>query len=162
MALFGHSRDVLLINSINRELINDIITQQVGYYKPNSGATTVNMYGESTRKFFSDPVLINCLIDRGDQTWSSDELGPDVVRTVTFSFLRDDLKNLQLLTEVGDIIFYQENYYEVDSVVDNQLFVGKNPEYPYSEGMQDFGSSISIICQTHLVPADKVGLSLER
>ncbi len=34
MALFGTSRDVLLINSINREFINNITTQQVGYYKP--------------------------------------------------------------------------------------------------------------------------------
>ena len=162
MALFGGSRDILLINSVNRELINDVITQQVGYYKPNSGVTRVNMYGEASNKFYNDPVLINCLIDRGDQTWSSDEFGPDVVRTLTFSFFREDLKDLQLLTEVGDVVFYQENYYELDSVVENQLFVGKNPEYPYSEGMQNYGTSISIVCQGHLVPADKVGLSLER
>ena len=162
MALFGRNRDVLLINSINRELINDIITQQVGYYKPSLGNTAVNMYGEATSKFYSDPVLINCLITRGEQTWSSDQLGPDVNRTFTFSFLREDLKDLQLLAEVGDIVFYQENYYELDSVVENQYFTGKNPEYPYSEGMDNFGTSLSIICQGHLVPADKVGLSLER
>ena len=120
------------------------------------------MYGEATSKFYSDPVLINCLITRGEQTWSSDQLGPDVNRTFTFSFLREDLKDLQLLAEVGDIVFYQENYYELDSVVENQYFTGKNPEYPYSEGMDNFGTSLSIICQGHLVPADKVGLSLER
>lgn len=162
MALFGRQRDVLLINSINRELINDIVTQQIGYYKPTLVKTVSNIYGEAVNKFFNEPLLINCLIQRNDQEWSSDEFGSDVNRELTFGFFREDLMDLQVLPEVGDVIFFQENYYEVDSVQENQLFVGKNPEYPYSEGLEQFGTSISIICRGHLVPADKYGLSKER
>ena len=33
MAMFGRQRDVSLLRHINRELIHDIITQQIGYYK---------------------------------------------------------------------------------------------------------------------------------
>ena len=97
----------------------------------------------------------------------------------TFKFLRDDLLNkaqdfninspygADLVVETGDIIMFQERYYEVDNVVVNQFFVGKNPSYPnnpnpYNPGLENFGSSISIICNTHYVPADKVGISLER
>jgi hypothetical protein len=45
--------------------------------------------------------------------------------------------------------------------------MGKNPDYPNSPqlqnpGLEEFGSSISIICQTHYVPADKVGITQER
>lgn len=162
MALFGRNRDVLLINSINRELLPDIITQQVGYYKVSLGASTTNMYGEATDKFLSDPVLLNCLITRGEQTWSSDQWGPDINRSISFAFFLEDLKDQQVLPEVGDIIFWYENYYEVDGVVDNQYFVGKIPEYSYSEGLQNYGSSISVICNTHLVPADKLGITIER
>ncbi len=36
----------------------------------------------------------------------------------------EDLKDLQILPEVGDVIFWYENYYEVDGVVDNQYFAG--------------------------------------
>ncbi len=72
MALFGRQRDVLLINSINRELLPDIITQQVGYYKVTLGASQTNMYGEAIDKFFSEPALLNCLITRGDQAWSAE------------------------------------------------------------------------------------------
>jgi len=163
LALFGSRRDVLLINSINRELLPDIITQQVGYYKVSLGASTTNMYGEATDKFFIGPALLNCIITRGDQDWdAANGFGPDLNRTVSFAFFLEDLRDLQILPEVGDIIFWYENYYEIDGVVDNQYFVGKIPEYPYSEGLQNYGSSISVICSTHLVPADKLGISIER
>jgi hypothetical protein len=163
LALFGSVRDVLLINSINRELLPDIITQQVGYYKVNLEATTTNIYGESANKFVSGPALLNCLVTRGDQAWTAaDGFGPDLNRTVSFAFFLEDLKDLQILPEVGDVIFWYENYYEVDGVVDNQYFVGKIPEYSYSEGLNQFGSSISIVCSTHLEPADKLGITKER
>ena len=33
---------------------------------------------------------------------------------------------------------------------------------PINPGLEDFGSSISIICETHYVPADKLGITQER
>ena len=120
------------------------------------------MYGESMDKFVHEPVLLNALITRGEQTWNSDEWGPDVTRTLDFAFFRQDLVDVSLVPQVGDAIFYYENYYEIDGLVENQYFVGKIPEYSYSEGLNNFGSSISIICNTHLVPADKIGISKER
>ena len=162
MALFGRSRDVLLINSINRELLPNIVTQQVGYYKVTLGASTTNMYGESTDKFFSEPTLLNCLIERQDPTWTSDTFGPDTSQTLTVAFFREDLADVAITPEVGDIIFYYENYYEVDAVLENQYFVGKVPDYAYSEGLDQYGSSISIACTAHLVPADKLGITKER
>jgi hypothetical protein len=162
MALFGRNKDIELFNSVNRELLGDIITQQVGYYKITLQPSNTNMYGESINKFFSEPVLLNCLITRGDQTWNSDEWGPDVTRTLDFAFYRQDLVDLSLVPEIGDVIFYYENYYEIDGLIENQYFVGKVPEYSYSEGLNQFGSSISIKCSTHLVPADKLGITKER
>jgi len=162
MALFGRQRDIHLFNTVNRELLGDVITQQVGYYKITVGASKTNMYGESMDKFVHEPVLLNCLITRGEQTWNSDEWGPDITRTLDFAFLRQDLVDIELVPQVGDAIFYYENYYEIDGIVENQYFVGKIPEYSYSEGMNNFGSSISIICNTHLIPADKIGISKER
>lgn len=162
MALFGKRRDVLLINSINRELLPDIVTQQVGYYKITLGASTTNMYGEAVDKFVNEPVLFNVLIQRGDQTWTSDAFGPDTGRVISLAFFRDDLIEAGITPEVGDVIFYYENYYEVDTVVDNQYFLGKIPEYSYSEGLDQYGSSISIVMSAHLIAADKLGLSLER
>jgi hypothetical protein len=162
MALFGRNRDVCLINKINNELVNNIISQQIGYYKYILGKNTTNIYGETTDKYLTDPVLINCLITRNDQSWSSDDLGPDVNRPLSFAFIKENLKLIQLVPEIGDIILYLNSFYEVNTIKENQLFVGKDPDYPYSEGLEQFGSSISIICDAHLIPADKLGISLER
>lgn len=164
--MFGRSRDVSLFRHVNRELINNIITQQVGYYKYKIEDTKDNLYGEAPQKYFTDPILMNCLITRGDQVWVDpaigSDFGPDEVRNVGFAFLKDDLKDSSVIPEVGDVIMWYEGYYEVDSIVSNQLFAGKDPNYAYSEGLDDFGYDVSIICQTHYVPADKLGITKER
>ena len=168
MALFGSIRDISLFRHINRELLSDIITQQCVYYKLNLEETKVNMYGEASGgRFYGAPVILNALISRDDQTQPVSELGVDFAWNIEFRFFRDDLVDAQVVPEVGDIVMYYERYYEVHTTNANQYFVGKNPDYPYNEnplnpGLENFGTSVSIICQTIYVPADKVGLSKER
>ena len=168
MALFGTQRDVSLIRNINRELLGDIITQQCAVYKLNLEETRVNIYGESSgAKYYQDPVLLNVLLERGDQTYNSSDMGIDYSREVEFRFLRDDLVDASLVIEPGDILLYYESYFEVDTVKDNQLFVGKDPRYPYNSnplnpGLEDFGANLSIICSTHYTPADRVQITRER
>ena len=168
MALFGTQRDVSLITNINRELLGDIITQQCAVYKLNLEETRVNIYGESSgAKYYQDPVLLNVLLERGDQTYNSSDMGIDYSREVEFRFLRDDLVDASLVIEPGDILLYYESYFEVDSIKDNQLFVGKDPRYPYNQnplnpGLENFGANLSIICKTHYTPADRVQITRER
>ena len=181
MALFGAERDISLFRHINRELMGDIITQQCSFYKFKIEETKINLYGEAAEeKYYMGPVLLNCLVERRDQEYPETDLGTDFAWGATFKFLRDDLlgKNedfnidtalygADLVPEVGDIIMYNEGYYEVDNIISNQYFMGKNPDYPnevnpLNPGLENFGSSISIICEAHYVPADKVGITQER
>ena len=184
MALYGGQRDISLFRHVNRELMGNVISQQCAYYKYKLAETKVNLYGEAAgAKYYYAPVLLSCLISHEPQSYPDDELGVRYYRNVDFKFLRDDLleKNLDfnknydqadyfgadLVPEVGDIIYYYGGYYEVDDVIGNQYFVGKDPLYPYESnplnpGLGNFGSSISIICETHYVPADKVQITKER
>jgi hypothetical protein len=168
MALFGGRRDISLFRHINRELMGEIISQQCAVYKLKLNETVFNIYGEASGdKFYYDPVLINVLIERGDQTFTSDDMGVTSDREATFKFLRDDLVDAKLVMEVGDIIMYYESYYEVDDIITNQLIAGKDPDYAYNQNplnphLEDFGSSLSILCKTHITPSDKVGISRER
>jgi hypothetical protein len=161
MALFGGSRDISLFRHINKELINNIIQQSVGYYKIALDKTSSNLYGESLTKTYNDPVLVNCLIERTSQEWAETEFGTDVSRTITVRFLRDILVDIQLVPEVGDVMLWQENYYELSGVIENQFVVGKDPSYAYDD-TNDFGSSISIIVNAQYIRPEKLGIKQER
>jgi hypothetical protein len=161
MALFGGSRDISLFRHINKELINNIIQQSVGYYKVNLDKTSSNLYGESLIKTYNDPVLVNCLIERNAQAWTETEFGADVTREINVRFLRDILVDIQLVPEVGDVMLWQENYYELSGIVENQFVVGKDPSYAYDD-TSDFGSSISIIVTAQYIRPEKLGLKQER
>jgi len=162
MALFGTLRDITMFKGVAHELINDVITQQCGYYKVILGNTQPNVYGESLVKDYIGPVLINCLIERGDYSTRSDDFGPDRIRIVKFRFLKDDLQYANVVPETGDIIMYNELYYECDNINENQLIVGKDPDYAYSDGLDNFGSSYSIIIETHMTNPDKLGIVQKR
>ena len=168
MALFGGERDISLFRHVNRELLWDIITQQCADYKFKIEETKVNIYGEAAEeKYYMGPVLFNVLIERQDQQFPETDLGTDFSWAIDFKFLRDDLVDAEVVPEVGDIILYEEGYYEVDDVITNQLFVGKDPRYPnkpnpFENDLDKFGYDVSIICKTHSVPSDKVGISRER
>jgi hypothetical protein len=161
MALFGGSRDISLFRHINKELINNIIQQSVGYYTINLEKTTSNVYGESSNKTYNNPILVNCLIERNAQAWTETEFGTDITREITVRFLRDILVDINLVPQVGDVVLWQENYYELSGIVENQFVVGKDPVYAYDD-TTDFGSSISIIVTAQYIRPEKLGLSKER
>jgi hypothetical protein len=158
MALFGGSRDISLFNTVSKEVINDILQTEVGYYKFALEKTTSNIYGESVGKMFYEPVRIACLMKRDNQSWSSDEFGSDVDQTVGFNFLKKELRDINLVPEVGDILLFINNFYEVDSSIENQLILGKDPDYAISTGTTDFGNSHSILLTAHLSRVEKLNL----
>jgi hypothetical protein len=168
MALFGTQRDVSLIRHINRELLGDIISQECVYYQFKTQDTKVNIYGEAAgAKYYGEPVILNMLVDRGDNTSPTSDMGVDYDRPMTFKFFTDDLVDAKLVPDVGDIIMWYEGYWEVENTNANQLFVGKDPAYPYNTnplnpGLENFGSNLSIMCVCHYVPADRVQITKER
>ena len=96
-------------------------------------------------------------------------------------FNEDTIYGANLVPQPGDIILYETAYYEVTATNAAQYFVGKDPDYPndpqpsnpagatyplpsplWNPNLDEFGYNVSIICQTTYVPADKVGITLER
>ena len=126
MPLFGGARDISLFRTMNKELINDIIQQEVGFYKFVLQDTVTNVYGEAENKVYYEPQLFPCLITREDQTWSETDFGPDSTQQFTFAFLRADLKEKQLIPEIGDIVLYNNNFFEFNNIIENQFFAGKS------------------------------------
>lgn len=163
MSIFGSRKDFNLFRGIARELISEVVEQVIGYYKISLESTSANLYGESTNKVYNSPIKLNCLITRGDQVVSANEFGQDTNRTASFAFIKDDLKDAGFASEVGDIIFWQGDYYEVDTVRENQLFFGKDDDYnDIEEYHEKYGASVSIICDAHLTRVDRLGIEESR
>lgn len=162
MALFGTRRDINTFKGISRELLENVISQNCGYYKIALKDTAVNVYGEGQTKYYIGPVLINCLIERGDFTFKKEDFGVDVDRDVTFRFLKYHLVQANVVPEVGDVIMYNEEFYQVDNVNENQFIVGKDNDYSYEDGLENFGDSYSVILSTHLTSPDALGIKENR
>jgi hypothetical protein len=168
MALFGSARDISMFRKVNRELLGDIITQQVAIYKYVLDKTKTNMYGEASGgKFFTGPILLNALITVDNNTSPTNEFGVDFDWSIKVAFLVDDLTDANIVPEVGDVLLYQESYFEIDNAVHTQYFAGKDPDYPYSQnplnpGLDQFGYNVSLVCETHYTPADRINIIKQR
>ena len=158
MALFGGSRDISLFHNLNSELLKDIIQTEIAYYKFALEQTKVNVYGEAPGKNYFEPLKIACLIDRQDQSWSSDDFGSDINQEVNFRFLKNELKNINLIPEVGDLLLFRNNFYEVDSKTENQLILGRDPDYAISTETTNHGDSFSVLLNTHISRVEKLNL----
>jgi len=110
-------------------------------------------------KNWLEPLKLNCLITRGDQVITTDDFGPDLSREASFAFIRQDLEDVQMVPEVGDILMWHEDYYEVDTVRENQLFVGRDKTYNLSNYGSRFGSSLSIIVDCHQTRRERTGIT---
>ena len=157
--LFGSNRDFDLLVNINRELLKDVVEQEILYYKLSLEDTLSNLYGEALDKSYWEPLKLNCLITRGDQVITSDDFGPDLSREASFAFIRQDLSDVSVVPEVGDIVMWHEDYYEVDTVRENQLFVGRDKTYNLDQYGTKFGSSLSIIVDCHQTRRERTGIT---
>ena len=160
--IFGSQRDFGLFTGINRELLSDVIEQEILFYKVSLEQTQANIYGEGMEKVFWSPIKYNCLVQRADPTVTVGDLGVDIMRDVKFGLLRQDFIDTNVEPAIGDIVMWLENYYEIDNIIENQLFLGKDNAYSLTEYGHNFGASVSLIFECHLTRGDKVGIVRER
>lgn len=163
--IFGSVRDSNLLQHIGRELIGGVIEQEVLIYKVCLEGTSANLYGEATTRQYFQPVRMTCLIKRGDPTWSQQDFGIDLTRITSFCFFKADFVDVGFKPEPGDIVEWDKNYFEIDSAIENQYHIGRDPWYRLDDGTNDtldrtnkFGYSVSIICNSHLTRYSKLEL----
>ena len=129
---FVPQKEIDLIDSMNEELIDEIIGQSVDIYKVSIDNTDENIYGESTTKYYEVGFRVNCLISFESEI-TQDEFGADVDASMEMSFQRNNLSSgsLNFYPETGDIVDWNDFYWEIDGVKSPQLIAG-NPDYKHS------------------------------
>lgn len=148
MALFGTNRDAKFLASVNSEIINSIVDTEIEFFQMDIETSNSNIYGESESKSYLDSLLLPCLITKNEKTANMDDYGHNYSREIQFAVSRDMLEKANFYPEVGDIVFWDNEYYEIGNVDANQYFAGKNPEtWPNGDS---HGYSVSILCNAHI------------
>ena len=131
---FVPQKEFDLINSMNEELIDEIVGQSVDIYKINVDNTEENMYGESTTKFYDVGFRVNCLIRyNAPEVEQFNDVGPDNNSTIDLMFQRNNLASgsLNFMPEAGDICDWNDYYWEINGVTEPQL-IGGHPTFNHS------------------------------
>lgn len=155
MPLFGSSKDSLFLKSISRELMHRVISVEVALFKLALPEMEINLYGESNKKVYYQPLRIFSLVSFDETAMNDIDTGIDTSQTAVFSFLRDDLKDLDVVLDEGDIIKWDAKYYEIDNLRFNQYWMGRNPDtLPITtEGRSNdmgYGYNIAVRADCHL------------
>lgn len=160
MALFGGQRDIARFRQINRELIHRVISQEAIIFKLNLDVIETNIYGEAdSSKIYKPGVRAYCLIMQEEQQYiQDDKFGINVEQPVTFAFLRDDLVRAQCQPEAGDVVDWNGLYFEINNIVNTQLILGKNSEYPGIDVGTTFGSNWSYVVRAHYTQTTKLNV----
>jgi hypothetical protein len=119
------------MNSINGELMVDIIEQLVVIYKINPHETTANLYGESVEKSYFQGVQTTCLVETDPESTLYEGFGPDVKKGTLFRFHQKLCEMKDVYPQVGDIVLWENAYFEISNIVENQ-YLGGQPEKNYS------------------------------
>ena len=127
---FIPQKEMNLINDMNEELIDEIVGQSVDIYKINVENTDENVYGESTTKIYDKGFRVNCLLMYNEPETLQDDFGPDYNANIEMYFQRANLSSgsLNFYPEIGDIVDWNDMYWEISSVVEPQLIAG-HPAY---------------------------------
>jgi len=118
---------------MNEELIDEIIGQSVDIYKVSIDNTDENIYGESATKYYEVGFRVNCLIQFNEPEITQDEFGADENSDIEMYFQRNNLSSgsLNFYPEMGDIVDWNEHYWEINGTTEPQLIAG-NPNYKHS------------------------------
>lgn len=125
MARFALSRDIKFFEGISRELVDAVIETAVVLYKLVIENSVTNLYGESLNKTYYQGVECTAIIQRDDTSANYEGFGADANQNVQFRFNRITLKEKNFYPEIGDIIFHNDAYFEIDNVTEDFLIGGR-------------------------------------
>ncbi len=125
-SLFITQREVDYANDIVSEFLEDVICQKIVYYAIEEQTTkTDELYGESTKKGFRDPVEIYCRVFLADHRMTVGEMGAENIFEIEIYFQRDRvMRDLGFYPRVGDFCIWNEKVFEIKTVREPQLFGG--------------------------------------
>lgn len=147
MPKFISDRDVSFFKGIARELVDTVIQNTIVLFKVNLNESKINLYGESINKTWHAGVELYALINKEAESATYEGFGSDTKQNIEFKLDRWMCEEKNSYPEIGDVIFFDGSYYEIDNTNETQ-FVGGQPN-----------NNFSIVCSTFMV--NKSSLNIE-
>jgi hypothetical protein len=145
-------RDLQLFRSFARELVDDVIENTCVLFKINLTETKVNIYGEAVNKTWHPGIELYVLASKEPESARYEGFGSDTDQNISFKFDRLLCEERNAYPEIGDVIYFNDAYYEIDNTTEIQLvggLSGTNSERNWS-----------IVCSTFMV--SKSNLNIEQ
>lgn len=164
MPKFLVGRDIAFLRNVAREIVETVTQQSCVLYKINLNETKVNLYGESLNKTWHRGVELFCLINKEPEAATYEGFGANTTQNVEFRFDREHIKERNIYPEIGDVIYFDNSYYEIDNTNEIQFAGGLPGDYegeradaynPYDHNVRNW----SVICSTFMV--SKSSLNIE-
>lgn len=152
MPKFLVGRDISFLRNVARELVEKVMEETCVLYKINLNETRVNIYGEAMNKTWHRGVELYCVISKEAETIEYEGFGPQTNQNVEFRFDREHCRERNTYPEIGDVIYFNDSYFEIDNTNEIQ-FVGGLP------GTEEDRRNWSIVCSTFMV--SKSNLNIE-
>lgn len=139
MPKFLLGRDIELFKSIAREVVDDVIQNSIVLFKINLDDTKINIYGEALNKTWYPGVEMFALINKDPNTINYEGFGPDKGQNIEFRLDRWVCEEKNAYPETGDVIYFDNSYYQVDNTSEVQFVGGQTY------------NNFSIVCSTFMV-----------
>ena len=147
MPKFLVGRDIELFKSFAREVVDDVVQNVLVLFKINMSDTKINLYGEAMNKTWHPGVEVFGLIDKEPESANYEGFGSDTNQNIIFKLDRWMLEEKNIYPEIGDVIYFNTAYYEIDNTTEVQLVGGQTY------------NNFSVVCQTFMV--SKSNLNIE-
>lgn len=122
---FVLGKELAFFHAINKELIQSVVEQSVTYYQILAEKTKVDdLYNESEKKVWANPVKVNALILYENSTEQITMLPPDSKFNIDIYFHKQELIERNLNPVMGDFVKYGNALYEILSVSEPQPIAG--------------------------------------
>lgn len=113
--LFITPRELNFISDITKEIIKDVVGQQIFYYPISELKTqTHGVYNEALKKVYDNPIALDCFVDNNFQTDTKiDKFGIDAQFKVEVFLQHRDLVDKGINVGIGDFFSFSDVFYEV-------------------------------------------------
>lgn len=123
---FVLDREIAFINAINKELVQDVVGQEIHYYAILAEQTRANrLYSESVKKTWAAPVKINALVQYDNPETVTTGMGTDSRYEAEVYCHAKELEERNVSPREGDFVEFGSIFFEITSVTQPQLVFGQ-------------------------------------